>query len=157
MLDQTRIHNIKIAQTMKVIIPILAAILLIIEKQSVLSSPRMQILLRNVTFVNVDPTLVNVSATISKAKTNITVITYRSFDGLYVDMHLDVRMLNNPSKNYERFLDKSVNFCDAMANPLLDPLVTMAFTKAKDEKLNKIFTKCPVPVVGLVFIYFMHY
>lgn len=148
MLDLTVVHNTKIAQTMKVIIPILVTILLAFEKQSVTSLPRMQILLRNVSFVN-DPTLVNVSATISKAKMNITAVTFRSFEGFYIDLHLDVKMLNNPSNKYERFFDKSVNFCDAMMNPLLDPLITIILNRAKVEKRNRLFTKCPVPAVGL--------
>lgn len=126
---------------------ILVTILLTFVKQTVKSSPRMQILLRNASFVN-DPTLCNVSATISNAKINLSVIMFHSFESMYVDMHLDVKMLNKPSNKYERFFDKSVNLCDAMINPLLEPMITMIFNKVKDDKRNNIFTKCPVSAVS---------
>lgn len=90
------------------------------------------------------------TTTIFKAKMNITVFTFRSFDGVYVDMHLDVKMLNNPSNKYERFLEKSINLCNAMSNPLAEPLITMILNKVKDDKRNNIFTKCPISAVGLL-------
>lgn len=120
--------------------------------QSVTSLPRMRIHLKNVSY-NVDSTLGNMSVTISDAKMNITTFIFRSIDGLDVAMHLDVKLLNNPSNKYERFFDKSANLCDAMLNPVLDPMITMVLNTFKNDKRNKIFTKCPVPEVGLLNIF----
>lgn len=137
---------------MKFCLIILVVTLLYPEKQSVSSLPRMRNLFTNVSFIT-DSSLINIKSTFSDTQINLTTVMYRNFDNLFGDFHLDVRMLNNPSPEYERFLDKSIDFCVAMLNPLSEPLFTMIFNQMKAGKFNKIFTECPVKVVGYHFVF----
>lgn len=71
-------------------------ILLIFEKQNVASLPQMRVLFSNVSFV-ADPSFLNATTSFSNTQVNLTIVMFRKFESLYVDLHLDVRKLNNPS------------------------------------------------------------
>lgn len=133
----------------------IAAILCVFGIQCVASSPRMRIKFSNFSYTSV-PTICNITATLSNSKINLTLSIVHPLEAMFLDVHLDVKMLNKPSSKFERFFDKSLNFCDVMSEPLTDPLIRWLFNRLYDDKRNKMFNACPVPAVGLqiILLYF---
>lgn len=80
-------------------------------------------------------------------------------DRLLIEYRFDVKVLGVDSRHsdlqkYSNFLQKSIEICTFLKNPLQsDPIAYLFYKLATSDKNTKLFDKCPIPKVGFREVY----
>lgn len=110
---------------------------------------------RRITLTNlsaiVNPDYGNVTFTMENSLINVTTFNSRVIQHPYLYFELNVN--TKEITGYTNFVKKHLDVCEFLRNPLLEPLVNIAYSSVIADKNNHVYHSCPIPSVKFVYIF----
>lgn len=108
-----------------------------------------KIVLTNITTF-AHPNLGNVTISLIDTKLSYSCYIFHTIEMAIISAELNVKYTDYGP--YTNFFKKRLNFCEFMNNPSSDPLFYFGYKAAMFDQHNRIFTKCPIKAVRIIYI-----